>query len=933
MCKGRNFFCFIVFCLHISCRLYYLCMTKFCYGNQFINDMSTKKDNKNKKSNTKHNENTQKIKSALNGETGHFIGGLICLMFGVYLFLAFTSFLSAGDADQSAMAVNSVGETEIVKNHTGPAGARLAEFLINGCFGIPAYFIVIVLLIAGTKLMKAYNFTVWKWFLACMSIMYWMSVTLGFIFGDVDSFIYPGGLHGYNVSVWIQSYIGMPGLILLLIFCGIIIGVAIRRQTMEVVRKILHPNFRKNSIEEKADDVQNMPETAAATEPAPVIEESEEEVSDDEPAEDETAGEKKKNKWYERLMPGGILGRLFGRKHDKGDVESDDNENEEEGEDAEKEETEQVRHNHDDSFYAEFKKENEPETYAEEVYSDDVNYTGNSIELPLDDTPVNARRIIEAEATAHTEPKTGEPEFEIEERKEEETVRGDLNVPYNPRLDLELYKFPTLDLLKTYPDDGPSIDMEEQTANKNRIIQVLRSFGIEISSIKANVGPTVTLYEITPAEGVRISKIRNLEDDIALSLSALGIRIIAPIPGKGTIGIEVPNASPKIVPMSSVLASKKFQESTYELPIALGKTITNEVFMVDLAKAPHMLVAGATGQGKSVGLNAIVTSLLYKKHPSELKFVIIDPKKVEFAIYAPIEKHFLAKLPDAEDAIITDVTKVVQTLNSLCVEMDTRYDLLKKAGCRNIKEYNAKFINRQLNPANGHKFMPYIVIIIDEFGDLIMTAGKEVELPICRIAQLARAVGIHAIIATQRPTTNIITGTIKANFPARVAFRVASMMDSRTILDRPGAQQLIGKGDMLYLQGNDPVRVQCAFVDTPEVERISEYISKQQGYPTAFELPEYVDENAEPSGAADVDMNRLDPMFEEAARLIIYHQQGSTSLIQRKLSLGYNRAGRIMDQLERAGIVGPANGSKARDVLCIDENDLQMRLSQLKVNN
>ena len=933
MCKGRNFFCFIVFCLHISCRLYYLCMTKFCYGNQFINDMSTKKDNKNKKSNTKHNENTQKIKSALNGETGHFIGGLICLMFGVYLFLAFTSFLSAGDADQSAMAVNSVGETEIVKNHTGPAGARLAEFLINGCFGIPAYFIVIVLLIAGTKLMKAYNFTVWKWFLACMSIMYWMSVTLGFIFGDVDSFIYPGGLHGYNVSVWIQSYIGMPGLILLLIFCGIIIGVAIRRQTMEVVRKILHPNFRKNSIEEKADDVQNMPETAAATEPAPVIEESKEEVSDDEPAEDETAGEKKKNKWYERLMPGGILGRLFGRKHDKGDVESDDNENEEEGEDAEKEETEQVRHSHDDSFYAEFKKENEPETYAEEVYSDDVNYTGNSIELPLDDTPVNARRIIEAEATAHTEQKTGEPEFEIEERKEEETVRGDLNVPYNPRLDLELYKFPTLDLLKTYPDDGPSIDMEEQTANKNRIIQVLRSFGIEISSIKANVGPTVTLYEITPAEGVRISKIRNLEDDIALSLSALGIRIIAPIPGKGTIGIEVPNASPKIVPMSSVLASKKFQESTYELPIALGKTITNEVFMVDLAKAPHMLVAGATGQGKSVGLNAIVTSLLYKKHPSELKFVIIDPKKVEFAIYAPIEKHFLAKLPDAEDAIITDVTKVVQTLNSLCVEMDTRYDLLKKAGCRNIKEYNAKFINRQLNPANGHKFMPYIVIIIDEFGDLIMTAGKEVELPICRIAQLARAVGIHAIIATQRPTTNIITGTIKANFPARVAFRVASMMDSRTILDRPGAQQLIGKGDMLYLQGNDPVRVQCAFVDTPEVERISEYISKQQGYPTAFELPEYVDENAEPSGAADVDMNRLDPMFEEAARLIIYHQQGSTSLIQRKLSLGYNRAGRIMDQLERAGIVGPANGSKARDVLCIDENDLQMRLSQLKVNN
>ncbi|MCI5744437.1 MAG: DNA translocase FtsK, partial [Bacteroides sp.] len=493
------------------------------------------------------------------------------------------------------------------------------------------------------------------------------------------------------------------------------------------------------------------------------------------------------------------------------------------------------------------------------------------------------------------------------------------------------YRFPTLDLLNSYQDTHePTIDMEEQNANKNRIIQVLRSFGIEISSIKASVGPTITLYEITPAEGVRISKIRNLEDDIALSLSALGIRIIAPIPGKGTIGIEVPNANPRIVPMSSILASKKFQETNFELPVALGKTITNEVFMVDLAKAPHMLVAGATGQGKSVGLNAIVTSLLYKKHPSELKFVIIDPKKVEFAIYAPIEKHFLAKLPDGEDAIITDVTKVVQTLNSLCIEMDTRYDLLRKAGCRNIKEYNAKFISRQLNPENGHRFMPYIVIIIDEFGDLIMTAGKEVELPICRIAQLARAVGIHAIIATQRPTTNIITGTIKANFPARVAFRVASMMDSRTILDRPGAQQLIGKGDMLYLQGNDPVRVQCAFVDTPEVERIADYISHQQGYPTAFMLPEYVDENAESSGAADVDMNRLDPMLEEAARLLIYHQQGSTSLIQRKFSIGYNRAGRIMDQLERLGIVGPANGSKAREVLCMDENDLQMRLSGAK---
>jgi DNA segregation ATPase FtsK/SpoIIIE, S-DNA-T family len=409
----------------------------------------------------------------------------------------------------------------------------------------------------------------------------------------------------------------------------------------------------------------------------------------------------------------------------------------------------------------------------------------------------------------------------------------------------------------------------------------------------------------------------------------LGIRIIAPIPGKGTIGIEVPNSNPKIVSMHSIISSKKFQESSYELPIAFGKTITNEIFMVDLCKMPHVLVAGATGQGKSVGLNAIITSLLYKKHPAELKFVLIDPKKVEFSIYSTIEKHFLAKLPDGEEAIITDFTKVVQTLNSLCIEMDSRYDLLKKAHTRNIKEYNEKFINRKLNPEKGHKFMPYIVVIIDEFGDLIMTAGKEVELPIARIAQLARAVGIHMIIATQRPTTNIITGTIKANFPARVAFRVSSMMDSRTILDRPGANQLIGRGDMLFLQGSDPVRVQCAFVDTPEVEQITNYISRQQGYTTAFYLPEYVSEESE-SSVGDVDMNRLDPMFEDAARLIVIHQQGSTSLIQRKFSIGYNRAGRIMDQLEKAGIVGPSEGSKARQVMCIDETDLEMRLNNLR---
>ena len=523
---------------------------------------------------------------------------------------------------------------------------------------------------------------------------------------------------------------------------------------------------------------------------------------------------------------------------------------------------------------------------------------------------------------------TGEKE-EIAAGKTLSDNYGDLSTPYDPKRDLENYHYPTLDLLQKYESDGkPYIDMEEQTRNKNRIVEVLRNFGVEISSIKATVGPTITLYEITPAPGVRISRIRNLEDDIALSLSALGIRIIAPIPGKGTIGIEVPNAKPATVSMESILNSKKFQETTMELPCAVGKTITNEVFMFDLAKAPHLLVAGATGQGKSVGLNAIITSLLYKKHPAELKIVLVDPKKVEFSVYASIEKHFLAKIPDDDsEPIITDVTKVIHTLNSLCKEMDTRYDLLKMAQARNIKEYNKKFIDRQLNPEHGHKYMPYIVVVIDEFGDLIMTAGKEVELPIARIAQLARAVGIHMIIATQRPTTNIITGTIKANFPSRIAFRVGAMIDSRTILDRPGAQQLVGRGDMLYLNGGEPVRVQCAFVDTPEVERINKFISDQQGYLSAFELPEPDTDDGEGSESRDVDMQHLDPMFEDAARLIVREQSGSTSLIQRKFAIGYNRAGRLMDQLEKAGIVGAAHGSKPREVLITDENSLENLLS------
>ena len=531
------------------------------------------------------------------------------------------------------------------------------------------------------------------------------------------------------------------------------------------------------------------------------------------------------------------------------------------------------------------------------------------------------------------------PGFEVEEEKIEEKANSKTLAnnnlpltPINPREPFTRWKFPSLDLLKEYNSDTKTnyVSQEELEANKDRIIKVLNDFGVQIRSIRATVGPTITLYEITPAQGIRISKIKNLEDDIALSLAAIGIRIIAPMPGKGTIGIEVPNAKPNIVSMFSILNSRKFQESTMELPIALGKTITNEVYMVDLAKIPHLLVAGATGQGKSVGLNAIITSLLYKKHPNELKIVLVDPKKVEFSVYSPIAKPFMAAVEENEDEpIITDVQKVVKTLKGLCVLMDERYDLLKAARVRNIREYNQKFLRHELNPEEGHEYMPYIVVIIDEFGDLILTAGKEVEMPITRIAQLARAVGIHMIIATQRPTTSIITGNIKANFPGRIAFRVGAMMDSRIILDRPGAQQLVGRGDMLYLNGADPVRVQCAFVDTPEVENITKFIANQPGPVRPLEIPEPLSED-EAGGGGSLDTHNLDPLFEEAARAIVVTQQGSTSMIQRRLSIGYNRAGRLMDQLEKAGIVGAAKGSKPREVLISDEVSLDNMLTVLR---
>lgn len=604
---------------------------------------------------------------------------------------------------------------------------------------------------------------------------------------------------------------------------------------------------------------------------------------------------------------------------------------------SEEEEEDEPVHEEKKNIFSFFKKKKEAEIADDVVPDEAMLVNGESplnpivqdrlqvendfeIVIPKDEEfiPTNKTNIIPSVVSENQSEDILEAGHETEEMED-----------YDPTKDLSSFAFPSTGLLKIYDNGNRGVDMEEQNANKTKIITTLQNYGIEITSIKATVGPTITLYEIVPKAGVRISKIRNLEDDIALSLSALGIRIIAPMPGKGTIGIEVPNKDPQIVSMQSVIASKRFQDCAYDLPVALGKTITNEIFMFDLCKMPHLLVAGATGQGKSVGLNAIITSLLYKKHPAEMKMVLVDPKMVEFNIYSTIEKHYLAKLPDAEKAIITDVTKVTQTLNSLTKEMDDRYELLMNAGVRNIKEYNEKFRKRRLNPLKGHRFLPYIVVIIDEFGDLIMTAGKEIEMPIARIAQKARAVGIHMIIATQRPTTNIITGTIKANFPARMAFRVTSQIDSRTILDMSGANQLIGRGDMLFSQGSDLTRIQCAFVDTPEVEEITHYIGNQQGYAHAFELPEYVGEVGEDK-VGSIDLNDRDPLFEEAARLIVVHQQGSTSLIQRKFSIGYNRAGRLMDQLEAAGIVGPTQGSKARDVMIADEYSLEQKLSSIQ---
>ena len=810
-----------------------------------------------------------KIAAILKNETVHFVIGLMLVIFSVYLLLAFSSFFFTGAADQSIIDSGNPADLSAVNNHVknyaGSRGAQLAHYLINDCFGVSSFFILVFLAVAGLKLMRVRVVRLWKWFIGCTLLLVWFSIFFGFVFMDhyQDSFIYLGGMHGYNVSRWLISQVGVPGVWMILLITAICFFIYISARTVIWLRKLFALSFlkRKKKEEEELATTGEEPQEFTTSQPQEV--------------------EFNLKRTYKQTPPPAPVM----------DIQAEEPQEE---------------------FPV-----SEPETDDISSASSDES---EGVTMVFEPTVSNVVSPLGGESSEDEE-----PGFEVESAVSEEEYQGPEMEPYNPTKDLENYRFPTIDLMKHFENDDPTIDMDEQNANKDRIINTLRSFGIEISTIKATVGPTVTLYEITPEQGVRISKIRGLEDDIALSLSADGIRIIAPIPGKGTIGIEVPNKNPKIVSGQSVIGSKKFQESKFDLPIVLGKTITNEVFMFDLCKMPHVLVAGATGQGKSVGLNAIITSLLYKKHPAELKFVLVDPKKVEFSIYSVIENHFLAKLPDGGEPIITDVTKVVQTLNSVCVEMDTRYDLLKMAHVRNVKEYNEKFINRRLNPEKGHKFMPYIVVVIDEFGDLIMTAGKEVELPIARIAQLARAVGIHMIIATQRPTTNIITGTIKANFPARIAFRVSAMMDSRTILDRPGANQLIGRGDMLISVGSEMTRVQCAFVDTPEVDAITHHIASQQSYPSAFALPEYVPEN-EGNGLNDIDPGSRDPLFEEAARLVVSTQQGSTSSIQRRFSIGYNRAGRIMDQLEAAGIVGPFEGSKARQVLISDEYSLEQML-------
>lgn len=825
---------------------------------------------KQKKTVRKKNTKSRKSKESLiRNKKFHFVLGILLLGTAFYLLVSFVSFLFFGDADQSIMGASwreFLFNTKInVQNYGMKLGALAAEKLMNQGFGLASFGLIYILVISGVKVMGRPVVAYRRQVFFTLVCTLWLSLALGLVFNKTtpSSYLYWGGYYGFVMSNWIRSLVGLVGLVLMLFVSGVVLVINLSDKAFEYVQRFIHFSPK---FRKDAEDA---------------------ETNEDEAPE---ASSREMNSSSGVVLSEAIVGEE--------DVATVVDEN--------------------DEIKAIFEPDEEDLTIAQSEEKEAV------VELEPEVDKDEEELGIKAGSDSD------ELDLTVEKKAEEEAADG-TETPeledYDPTLDLASFKFPTLDLLEDHKLGNAEVKQEELVANKNKIVETLRHYKIEITKIRATIGPTITLYEIVPAPGVRISKIKNLEDDIALSLSALGIRIIAPIPGRGTIGIEVPNQNPEIVSMHSIIRSKKFQESTAELPVAMGKTISNETFMFDLAKMPHILVAGATGQGKSVGINVIITSLLYKKHPSQLKFVFIDPKKVELNIYSSIEKHYLAKLPDSEEPVITDIQKVKNTLNSVNVEMDNRYDLLKAAHARNIKEYNKKFIERKLNPNKGHRYMPYIVVIIDEFADLIMTAGKEIELPIARIAQLARAVGIHMIIATQRPSTNIITGVIKANFPARIAFKVASMIDSRTILDTPGANQLIGKGDMLIASGSEITRVQCAFVDTPEVERICEFIAEQRGYPTAFLLPEYYGEDE--SGPGEVDLKNRDSLFEDAARVVVSSQVGSTSMIQRRFSIGYNRAGRLMDQLEAAGIVGPSEGSKARQVLIQDEYTLEQLLNGL----
>lgn len=856
---------------------------------------------KQKKVSSKGKKGQSKKVNLVKDERFKVLVGLFIVSFSVYSLFGFISYLFTWKTDQSKLDINLIelmSDASItVDNWAGKLGALIAHTFIHNWFGLASIGFIFIIGLLGFRLFNFRILPFRKTLKYVLLITIWLSLALGFLFHNAE--FMPGGAHGFFLSEWLNAFVGKIGtLFIILISLFGLLAYVIKDflgKVKSFSKSVIKPSH--NTLEEGVEDdveeqteqelgkqvEEEVPETILK----PVEEEQTVEFSDD---------------------------VVFNEKNFNVNISQVDSTTEKnEAIELSVAPDEKV----DTNEATAFNPMDNIETVEIKVAKNEVEEEASSLQ--------NTEEIVEKKDNA---PEGVDFAVEIAENEEKIGVIDDKPLgDYDPTLDLSNYKLPPIEMLDAHDEGNVTVSSAELNSNKDRIVETLSHYKIEIVDIKAIVGPTITLYEIVPAPGVRLAKIKNLEDDIALSLAALGIRIIAPIPGKKAVGIEVPNLKPKVVSMKSIIASSKFQESKYELPLALGKTISNETFVIDLAKAPHVLMAGATGQGKSVGLNAILTSLLYKKHPAQLKMVLVDPKKVELNIYSKIEKYFLAKLPEEEDAIITDTQKVVTTLNSLCVEMDSRYDLLKAAHARNLKEYNAKFISRKLNPNNGHKFLPYIVVVIDEFADLIMTAGKEVELPIARLAQLARAIGIHLIIATQRPTTNIITGLIKANFPVRVAFRVTSMMDSRTILDSPGANQLIGRGDMLVSQGSDVVRLQCAFVDTPEVERIVDFIGEQQSYPSAFALPEYVSEDS--TDGPSVDLTKRDALFEDAAKIIVANQQGSTSLVQRKFSIGYNRAGRIIDQLEAAGIVGPFEGSKARKVFVPDEFSLEQLIKSL----